>query len=120
METDRAEFIFESTTPNDRIDIYAQPEVLIKKIPSKNEQHFHIELSGPNIDNSVVNAIRRTILHHIPIYGFHRTNINIEVDKTRYMYNNDLVYNLIETLPIYDVPNYFDLENPKHSCRPIL
>ena len=24
-----------------------------------------------------------------------------------------MIYNQIETLPIYDIPNYFDLENPE-------
>ncbi len=50
----------------------------------------------------------------IPIYAFHRSNIFIELDKSRHMYNNDLIYNQIETLPIFDIPNYFDLENQKY------
>jgi DNA-directed RNA polymerase subunit L len=49
----------------------------------------------------------------IPIYGFHRSNIQIDIEKSRHMYNNDLIYNQIEMLPIYDVSNYFDLENPE-------
>ena len=55
----------------------------------------------------------RTIMMSIPIYGFHRSNIHIEVEKSKNMYNNDLIYNQIETLPIFDIPNYFDLENPE-------
>jgi DNA-directed RNA polymerase subunit L len=107
------DFIFESDVKNDSIDIYAEPKISIKKMPTKKEEEFHIQLEGENIDNSVVNAIRRTILMQIPSYGFYRSNIYIENDKTRTMYNNDMIYNLIETLPIFDIPNYFDLENPE-------
>jgi len=106
-------FVFDSKIPNDRIDIYADPEVRTKKLKPENEDEFRIEIEGKSIDNSVINALRRTILMSIPIYAFHRSNIFIEVEKSRNMYNNDLIYNLIETLPIYDIPNYFDLENPE-------
>ena len=106
-------FIFDSDVPNDRIDIYADPDVHIRKLTPTNDKEFRIEIEGKSIDNSVVNALRRTIMMSIPVYAFHRSNIFIEVKKSRHMYNNDLIYNQIETLPIYDIPNYFDLENPE-------
>lgn len=107
------EFIFESDIKNDSIDVYGDPDVSLKELAGENELEFRIKIKGRSIDNSIVNAIRRTILVHIPIYGFYRTRIFIENDKSRNMYNNDLIYNQIETLPIYDVPNFFDLENPE-------
>ena len=110
MET---EFIFESDVPNDVIDIYASPDARVKKIKTENINEFRIELEGNSIDNSVVNALRRTCDMSIPIYAFYRSNISIELDKSKHMYNNDLIYNQIETLPIFDIPNYFDLENPE-------
>lgn len=106
-------FTFDSTIPNDRIDIHSDPEVVVRKLKPENEHEFRIELEGKCIDNSVVNALRRTIMMSIPVYAFHRSNIFIEVEKSRHMYNNDLLFNQIETLPIYDIPNYFDLENPE-------
>lgn len=106
-------FTFNSDVPNDQIDIFSSPEVRIKKIKTEEPNEFRIELEGKNIDNSIVNALRRTVMSSIPIYGFHRSNIFIEVEKSKNMYNNDLIYNQIETLPIYDIPNYFDLENPE-------
>ena len=106
-------FIFENNISNDRIDIYAEPDVRIKKLKSENENEFRIEIEGKSVDYSVVNALRRTVLLYIPVYAFHRSNIFIEVDKSRNMYNNDLIYNQIETLPIFDIPNFFDLENPE-------
>lgn len=98
---------------NDRIDFDVDPEVRIKKLKSQNEQELRLEIEGRSIDYSVINALRRTILMSIPIYAFNRSNTFIEVEKSRHMYNNDLLYNQIETLPIFDVPNYFDLENPE-------
>jgi DNA-directed RNA polymerase subunit L len=106
-------FIFDSTVPNDRIDIYADPDITIRKLNPTNDKELRIELEGKSIDVSIVNALRRTILMNIPIYAFNRSNIFIEVKKSRHMYNNDLIYNQIETLPIFDIPNYFDLENPE-------
>lgn len=110
MET---EFMFESDVPNDVLDIYGAIDVHIKKIKTENPSEFRIELEGYNIDSSVVNALRRTCDMYIPIYAFHRSNIFVELDKSKNMYNNDLIYNQIETLPIFDIPNYFDLENPE-------
>ena len=106
-------FVFESDSPNDKIDIYGDIDTVLKKLQVKNNKHFRMQIEGKNIDVSVVNAIRRSILMYIPIYGFHRSNIRIDVERSRHMYNNDLIYNLIETLPIFDIPNYFDLENPE-------
>lgn len=106
-------FVFDSQVPNDKIDIYGDIDVAIKKLTSKNERELRLQIEGYNIDFSVVNALRRTILMSIPIYGFHRSNIYIDVEKSYNMYNNDLIYNQIETLPIFDIPNYFDLENPE-------
>lgn len=107
------EFVFDSDVPNDVLDIYATPDIHIKKIKTENINEFRIELEGNSVDNSVVNALRRTCDMSIPIYAFHRSNIFIELDKSRHMYNNDLIYNQIETVPIFDIPNYFDLENPE-------
>lgn len=107
------DFVFDSKVANDHIDIYSEPKLTIKKLKPLNDDEFRIELDGMAIDNSVVNALRRTIMMSIPIYAFHRSNVHIEVERSRHMYNNDLLYNLIETLPIYDIPNYFDLENPE-------
>lgn len=111
MEEDK--FIYDSPIKDEEIDIYAVPDIKTKEIKTDNDKEMRILIEGTNIDYSIVNSLRRTILMYIPIYGFHRSNINIEVDKCKYMYNNDLIYNQIETLPIYDVPNYFDLENPE-------
>lgn len=106
------EFIFDSDVPNDVIDIYGDLDVKIKKLEESEPTELNVLIEGHNIDVTVVNTIRRTILMSIPIYGFHRSNIFIDVDKSQYMYNNDLIYNQIEMLQIFDVPNYFDLENP--------
>lgn len=105
--------IFNSPVTNDIIDIYSDPDIVVRKLKPTVEAELRIELEGQSVDNSVVNAIRRTILDSIPIYGFSRVNTYIEVEKSLHMYNNDLLYNLIETLPIFDVPSYFDLENPE-------
>jgi len=106
-------FIFDSDVPNDSIDIHSNPKLTVRKLDPKRDAELRLEFEGQSVDNSIVNAIRRTVMMNIPIYAFHRSNITIDVKRSRHMYNNDLIYNQIETLPIYDIPNYFDLENPE-------
>ncbi|BCS83068.1 DNA directed RNA polymerase subunit L [Cotonvirus japonicus] len=97
------------------IDVYGKPNIKLNVVEQKklNDNWLYIEIEGPNVDNTIVNAIRRTILLYIPIYGFHRSNIFIEANRFKNMYNFDLIYNIFETLPIFDVPNHYDLENPE-------
>lgn len=106
-------YITKSDMPNDIIDIYSKPKLTVKKLQNKVKNELRLELEGISIDNSIINALRRTVMMYIPIYGFHRSNIYIEVNKCKYMYNNDMIYNLIETLPIFDILNYHDLTNPE-------
>ncbi|CAH6420426.1 DNA-directed RNA polymerase subunit RPB3/RPB11 [uncultured virus] len=101
------------TVPNDQIDIYGEPDVSIKFLDPEVDAELRMELRGKAVDNSVINALRRVIMMYIPTYGFNRSNIFIETKKTYCMYNNSMIYNQIEMIPIYDVPNYFDLENPE-------
>lgn len=108
-----AQFIFDTISNNDEIDIEARVKPTVNILKSDIPQEIIIEIEGKCIDNSIVNAIRRVILDDIPIYGFNRSNIFIDVKKSRHMYDNDKIYCQIEALPIFDVPNYFDLENPE-------
>jgi len=105
--------IFDSDVKNDHIDLDGKIDITIKHVREKidTDDTFRIVMKGMSVDNSVVNALRRTILMNVLVYGFDRKNIFIENEKCVYMYNNDLIYNQIETLPIFDVPNNFDLEN---------
>jgi DNA-directed RNA polymerase subunit L len=110
---DNHEFIYDSPIVNDTIDLNGKIDVHLKQLQTDNPDKMILKIEGNSIDNSIVNALRRTILLSIPIWGFHRSNIVIDVDKTKYMYNNDLVYNLIETLPLFDIPHKYDLESPE-------
>lgn len=109
--------IFPVKRSNDKIDIYADPVIKIKDLSPGPDEHgrdkLHVSLQGQSVDNSVSNAIRMTILDKIPIYAFHRKNIYVDNKNSYNMYNNDMIYNQIETLPIFDVPNLYDLEDPK-------
>lgn len=97
---------------NENIDLRSDPVFKIKLLESDLEEELKLEIEGVSINNAVINAIRRTIMRDIPVYAFYRTNTFVDVKKTRTMYNNDMIYNQIETLPIYDIMNDFTLENP--------
>lgn len=105
--------VYDSDVVNDKVDIYAEPKLKLKQIVSDDPDEFCIQMEGDCIDNSVSNAIRLTILKRIPIYGFNRHHIYIENEKSYHMYNNDMIYNQIESLVIFDIPNYFDIDDPE-------
>lgn len=88
-------------------------DVSVTYLKTTDKNDFVATLEGTSINYSVANALRRCILMYIPIYGYNRKNIYIDLDKSYNMYNNDLLYNQIESLPIYDVDNYFDVLEPK-------
>jgi DNA-directed RNA polymerase subunit L len=105
--------IFKSNKKNDVIDV-EKPGIVDLEILSPEEgDAFAIKLSGKSMDYSIVNAIRRTVLGSIPIYAFHRSDIHVDRAETYNMYNNDMLYQQIETLPIFNLPNHFDVEDPE-------
>ena len=103
----------DSDVTNDTVDIYSNPKVKITKNKVSKNSEIDVILEGDPVDYSVANAIRRSILLYVPAYGFNRHNIRIEQKKTNYMYNNDLIYNIFETLPIFDIDSGFDVTNPE-------
>lgn len=106
------EFINEIKISNDKIDIDSEPNITVTEMKTEFDNEYMIQLSGGSVDNSIVNSLRRTIMQYIPIYGYNRENIVINTSKSHHMYTNDMIYNQIETLPIFDIANDFDLENP--------
>lgn len=111
-KTTTENYIFDSSVPNDSIDIYGDVDITIRNLKGLYPNELRIEIEGKCIDYSIINALRRTAMMSIPIYAFHRSNVFIETDKSKHMYNNDLLYNQLETMPIFDIPNYYDLVNP--------
>ena len=112
MASEIPQYFFESDVTNDVIDIYEKPKIKMELLQDPDPRGLRVSLEGKCIDYSIANAIRRTVMTHIPIYGFRRENIHIDNDKTKYIYNNNMIWMQIESLPIYDIPNYYDLENP--------
>lgn len=110
---DTSNFFKENDVVNDSIDIYAKPKLSLKMLKPELETEFRIEIEGNNIDHSVINALRRSILLYVPIYGFNRSNVFIDHKNCKYMYNNDFIYTQLENLPIFDIFNEYDLEDPE-------
>lgn len=57
-----------------------------------------LKFEGGSVDNSVVNALRRTLLTEIPVYGFSGAFITIE--KNTSVFNNDYMRHRLTMLPI--------------------
>jgi DNA-directed RNA polymerase subunit L len=101
-----------SDVVNDMID-YDNVRVKVSLDDPEVEEELRIRLKGKCIDYSIANAIRRTIGEDIPIYAFPNSLIEIDHKRSLSMYNNDMIKGQIEMLPIFDVGNPFDLENPE-------
>lgn len=102
----------DSDVANDVID-YDKVRVKVSLDEPEVPEELRIRLKGACIDYSIVNAIRRTIGEHIPIYAFPSAQIEVDHKHSLSMYNNDMIKGQIEMLPIYDVENPFDLEDPE-------
>lgn len=88
-------------------------DIKLNKLAKHVDETFEIEIVGNDVCVPIVNALRRTMSLYIPVYSFHRNKIMINTKDSKNMYNNDLIYNVIETLPIYDIENELDLESPE-------
>jgi DNA-directed RNA polymerase subunit L len=112
----RSQYIFPSDSENEVIDLdNTKPDIKVERLKTQSPDEFLIKISGKVVDYSVVNAIRRCVDQYVPIFGFHRSGVKIELDKTHCMYNFEMIYQQLETTPIFDLDavNKFSLENPR-------
>lgn len=114
------DFFQDSDVPNDIIDIYGKPDVNLKMLKPTCEEELRLEFEGNSVDCVLVNTIRRTVMEDIPVFGFNRSNVTVDVDRSKHIYNNDFIYKQMETLPIFDINNHYDLEDPKNYLPTVI
>jgi hypothetical protein len=82
------------------------------KLKIKNHQkstnNFHdnqlnIILSGKDINNVIVNTLRRCIMSSIPIYAFHHDDMTFDTNTS--IFNNDMLKDRFRNLPIFNIDN---------------
>lgn len=61
--------------------------------------HLHFRIKGPEINSTVLNTLRRTMLEDIPCIAFRKINITTNTS----VYNNDYMRNRIENFPLTGV-----------------
>jgi DNA-directed RNA polymerase subunit L len=100
-------------TLNNPWDVLPSKPDLNLKIQSSKDSADELTLffNGKSVDNSIVNAIRRTMMGDVPVYAFHRSEIKI--DRNSSLLNDDEIYNIFETVPIFSIKNPYNLENPE-------
>mgnify|MGYP003705947491 CR=1 FL=1 len=82
---------------------------------SYNENILEYKIYGKNINYILVNTLRRVILSDIPIYAYTPSLINIT--KNSSVYNNNILKNRIELLPIYNLNNTLDFKFYDNLCE---
>ena len=75
-------------------------------------EELNLEFSGDDINNVLINTIRRIVLLDIPTYGFD----NLQVDKNTSVFNNDYLKMRLLNLPVQNISNndvdkYYDIVN---------
>ena len=75
---------------------------------SFNANHLYLNFEGKDVNNVLLNTIRRVILEDIPSNAFNINKINIT--KNSSVYNNDYMCNRIENLPLIGVNYPLDLD----------
>ena len=65
--------------------------------------HMHLHMEGGQLNHTVLNVIRRTLLEEVPSLAFDKENIIIV--KNTSVYNNDFMRNRIENMPIVNISN---------------
>ena len=80
--------------------------------------YLHFNIKGESINHVIINTIRRIMLEEMPGYAF---DINkIEIKSNTSVFNNDLLRNRIENLPIPNIDNKFDLDEYESIRNKIL
>lgn len=69
---------------------------------------LEIKISGKNIDNTIINSIRRAVYKYVPIYAF--TNFNIKKNNT--LFNNDQLKLQISNIPVWKIVNNHEIFIP--------
>jgi DNA-directed RNA polymerase alpha subunit len=62
-----------------------------------------LELSGKNVNKSIVNSLRRVVMLYVPTFAFHRDTIEIEENTS--IYNNDEMRLRLSQFPYPNVPS---------------
>lgn len=108
---DDIKYFYDSKT-DDSFDI-KKISVTVEKKEYSDSAKLKVTLKGPSIDGSISNAIRRTVMQSIPAYGFRRENNGIIIhEKTKCINNNDMIFGIVETLPLFDIDNAFEIIDP--------
>ena len=74
---------------------------------SFNANYLELNIKGKNINEVIINVLRRVILEDIPCAAFHKNIINITSNTS--VYNNDYMRNRIENLPLLGIETQLDL-----------
>jgi len=77
-------------------------DISIKQV-EKSKQKLYLQFKGKDVNDILVNTLRRIILEHIPVYAFDPKYIKI--DKNTSIFNNDYMKLRISNFPITGIDN---------------
>lgn len=78
-----------------------------------NNERLSIKFSGKDINNKIVNALRRISCKYVPTYAFSPENITI-TKNTSNAFNNDMIKLRLSTLPIFNIDPNIDILHEKY------
>jgi DNA-directed RNA polymerase subunit L len=83
---------------------------LIRHNKDKVNSRYEINIKGKDINEVIINTIRRAILTYVPIYAF--TKFNFTINES--VFNNNYIKLRLQNLPVWNINNnIIKLENKK-------
>jgi len=78
------------------------------KSHQKSTNHFHnnqlnLQISGKDVNNVIVNTLRRLVMSYVPIYAFHQDDMVFETNTT--IFNNDMLKDRFRNIPVFNIDN---------------
>jgi len=78
------------------------------KSHQKSTNHFHnnqlnLQISGKDVNNVLVNTLRRLVMSYVPIYAFHQDDMVFDTNTS--IFNNDMLKDRFRNIPILNIEN---------------
>jgi DNA-directed RNA polymerase subunit L len=86
---------------------------LINYDGKQENSRLEVKLSGKNINTTIINSIRRSILTFVPIYAF----TNFKIQKNNTLINNDQLRLQINNIPIWKISNNHEIFIPSKKVE---
>jgi len=85
------------------MDIKLKINKLQKSTNNFHDNELSLYMMGKDMNDTLINTLRRVIISSIPIYAFHESDMIFDVNTS--IWNNDMLKDRFRNLPIFNIDN---------------